>query len=83
MSASAVAVLSDLAEGMVDAVLEEGEEGGMRALRAALERYRSAGALSVLAPWRGQRRPTQRDRLAVDVLKRLDRDLLAHLTGRG
>ena len=78
MSASAVTVLSGLAEGMVDAALARGDEGGMRAFDAALERYRSADALGALSAWRDAARPGAAGR-TVDVLKRLDRDLLEGL----
>ncbi len=74
MSASAVTVLSGLAEGMVDAALGRGDEGGMRAFDVALERYRSADALGALSAWRDTWH--RADGRAIDVLRRLDRDLL-------
>lgn len=77
MSAPAVAILSDLAGGMVDAALGEGDADAMRGFDAALERYRGAGALGALASLRTA--ATRRDRAALDVLKRLDRDLLTRL----
>jgi hypothetical protein len=80
VSAPAVAILSELAEAMVDAALERGGEGEVRALRAAVERYRDAGALGATTAWRRRRAPSDRDRRTVDVLVRLDRDLLARLT---
>ncbi len=80
MSAPAVTILSELAEAMVDAALARGDEGEVRAFDAALERYRSAGALGALALWRRRHAETRRDRATVAVLVRLDRDLLAGLT---
>ncbi len=81
MSAPAVVILSLLAEAMVDAALARGDDGGwIRGSVAALERYRGAGALGALALWRWRHAMTSRDRDAVAVLARLDRDLLVGLT---
>jgi hypothetical protein len=65
---------------MVDAALGRGGEGEVRAFDAALERYRDAGALGATTAWRRWRAPSGRDRRTVEVLVRLDRDLLARLT---
>lgn len=81
MSAPAVAILSEFAEAMVDAALARGDQGEVRAFDAALERYRSAGALGAVTLWRRRHRGlTRPEKRAVDVLVRLDRDLLAGLT---
>ena len=80
MSAPAVAILSGLAEAMVDAALGRGDTGGVSGFDAALERYRSAGALGAVTLWRRRQALTRRDRATVDILVRLDRDLLAGLT---
>ena len=74
-SPSRVDVLSQLAEAMVDAALGRGG-GGMSGFDAALERYRTDGAVGALALWRRRALPTRRDRRVLDVLVRLQRDLL-------
>ena len=74
-SPSRVDVLSQLAEAMVDAALGRGD-GGMGGFDAALERYRTDGAVGALALWRRRALPTRRDRRVLDVLVRLQRDLL-------
>ena len=74
MSAPAVAILSSLAEAMVDLALERGDDG-MRAFDVALEHTRTAGALGAFSLLRGE--SARRREMA--VLRRLDRDLLEGL----
>jgi hypothetical protein len=78
MGAPAVTILSDLTEAMVDAALARGE-GGVSGFAAALERYRDAGAPGALLLWRRRHLASAADRRAIDVLARLQRDLLIGL----
>jgi hypothetical protein len=73
-----VNVLAGLAEGVVDAILERDDDRERDPFVVALERYRSAGSPDEVAGgWRGSTRSAAADRAATEVLKKLDRDLLA------
>lgn len=73
-----VNVLAGLAEGVLDAILEREDDRGRDPFAVALERYRSVGAPDEVAGgWRGSARSAAADRATTEVLKKLDRDLLA------
>lgn len=71
-------VLAGLAEGVLDAVLEREDDRGRDPFALALERYREIPFPEELATgWRERAHARGADERAADVLKRLDRDLLA------
>lgn len=73
-----VNVLAGLAEGVLDAILEREDDRERDPFAVALERYRSVGTPDeVSGVWRGSTRRAAGDLAATEVLKRLDRDLLA------
>jgi hypothetical protein len=73
-----VNVLAGLAEGVLDAILEREDDRERDPFVVALERYRTAGSPDEVAGgWRGSIRSAAAHRAATDVLKKLDRDLLA------
>lgn len=75
-------VLSGLSSRVVDALLDD-EGATADPFTLAAQRYREEGApREPVAPWRRQpsARALQRSRRAVDVLRRLNRDLLERIT---
>lgn len=73
-----VAVLSGLAEAVLDVVLER--DDAALPFAEALARYRRTGAAPApVTGWRTALPSHHGDRSAIDVLKRLDRDLLSGL----
>jgi hypothetical protein len=75
-------VLAGLAEGVLDAILERGDDPRRDPFAVALARYRSGGLPDeAAASWRSARRAARGGGDPTSILRKLDRDLLSGVVG--